>query len=95
MKILEAGHIYKIPCRYNQCEQIIQFVKLKDGELVYGGLFGQDLMEVLIDRLNFQIKNDTDDDKEYRKKILKHVENALQEFNDFTEWRKINGKYHK
>lgn len=94
VKVIESGHKYEIPCRYNDCSQQLQFVKIVNGELINGGLFGQDLLEVLIERLEFQLKNDVDDPMLFRKDILTKMQEALITYDNFTDWRKKHNLYH-
>ena len=63
MQILDEGHRYQIENRYGNTSQEIRFAKClpcNERKLEYDGIYSQDLMHVLLDRLTWQIKNETD-----------------------------------
>jgi hypothetical protein len=91
IKTIEDGHEYQIIDRSNgefgnSCS--LRFIKIMGGEVIHGGAFTQDVLEALRARVQYQIDNETDDPLRFREGILSQIENLMQSYAIFTEWRK-------
>lgn len=98
-RVIDAGHIYEIQ---NRCEkgflidswQRIEFLKIADDNVISEGLFGQDLMEVLIHRIEWQIEHTpypNVDIERKRQNSLLFLLKALDQWTKFTYERLADG----
>ena len=98
--ILDKGHSYSLkdrcPRGLTDCgtTQTLSFLKVKGGEVENNGLFTQDVIEVLINRAQWQHDNTPHEDPEvekYRKESLENLKQSLINWNMYTEKRLESG----
>lgn len=74
MRIVDPGHIYALDSLDGDFQQVVRFVKRFRGDLNHSGTVNQELLRVLIDRIQFL---DTEKPWPLNGEILYHLRMAL------------------
>jgi hypothetical protein len=97
-KSVELGHVYSLINRSDDGSyvgnQLLTFIEVRGDAVSSVGVFTQDVIEVLIDRLEWQTENcpyRVSEIEVHRKKALVHLQRALDSMERFTLARKADG----
>jgi len=87
---LKEGHVYLVKNRCGEGAQVIDFLRIENGQ-VDGGIFSQELLEVVADRMAWQAIHSTSAFEETRQRARRHVLAAVAAMAEFSKQRKDAG----
>lgn len=92
MKTLNPGHSYSVPMRGDSGGHVqLDFINVQGGTVVMDGVFTQDILAVLADRIDWQGDNDTSRHEHLRQEARGHILAALACYRSFTLARASTG----